>query len=323
VTSPHTWRHHARYLAVLLAIAALAALSIGALVGRHPGKTAAAPPTKAQPTVQTAPTTLFPSAPAPTGAATDDPPRALTPAQAASAISQIIETAPSGGVSVAALNTATGRRYAAGADSGMWTASAYKLLLVEELLVHHQRSGTTLSGYEDDLATRAIENSDNAAGYELFENLGGRTAQTAILKRFGMRHSVAGGSDPTFTRISGQDGLILLRNLIERDGPLDAKSRAYLLKLMRNVEPDQRWGVGVVADQGTRFANKNGWLSIDNSNGPGESDGGRWAVTSLGVVTVHGQQVLLSVLTQHNASLDSGINRVEALSKALAAIVAP
>ena len=43
---------------------------------------------------------------------------------------------------------------------------------------------------------------------------------------------------------------------------------------MRNVEADQRWGVGAAADKGSRFANKNGWLSIDDSNGPGETDDG-------------------------------------------------
>ena len=67
---------------------------------------------------------------------------------------------------------------------------------------------------------------------------------------------------------------------------------------MRNVEPDQRWGVGAAADKGTDFANKNGWLSIDDSNGPGETDDGLWAVTSLGVLTVGGDQVLMAVLTE-------------------------
>ena len=42
---------------------------------------------------------------------------------------------------------------------------------------------------------------------------------------------------------------------------------------MRNVEADQRWGVGVAADPGTDFANKNGWLNIDDDNG-------LWAVTA-------------------------------------------
>lgn len=313
MTSPRSWRHHARYVAVLVAIIGLGVLSVVALVDRHPG----VDPNDGRAAVQT-----------PVGAGIGTATPTATPtsrsgaaaAQAEAGIAEIIKGAPDGGVSVAALNTATGKRYSAGATGGMWTASAYKLLVVEELLVHHEKS--TLSGYEDDLARQAIENSDNAAGYELYEDLGGRDAETAILKRFGMSHSVAGETDPTFTKISGPDGLALLENLVDENSPLDAKSQAYLLDLMRHVERDQRWGVGVVADDGTRFANKNGWLSIDDSNGPGESDDGRWVVTSLGVVTVHGQQVLFSVLTQHNATFDKGIDRVESLSKDLAAIVA-
>jgi hypothetical protein len=91
---------------------------------------------------------------------------------------------------------------------------------------------------------------------------------------------------------------------------------------MRWVDADQRWGVGVVADQGTAFQNKNGWLSIDNNNGPGEVDDGLWAVNSIGIVTVHGQQVLLAVMTQHRPSLEAGETLVQALARAIAPAVA-
>ena len=68
---------------------------------------------------------------------------------------------------------------------------------------------------------------------------------------------------------------------------------------MRNVESDQRWGVGVTADAGTDFANKNGWLGVDDDNG-------LWLVNSTGVVTINGQQVLMVVLTQHDSDFQSG-----------------
>ena len=57
---------------------------------------------------------------------------------------------------------------------------------------------------------------------------------------------------------------------------------------MADVEADQRWGVSAAADKDTDVDNKNGWLSIDDSNGPGETDDGRWAVTSVGIIRVHG-----------------------------------
>jgi hypothetical protein len=107
----------------------------------------------------------------------------------------------------------------------------------------------------------------------------------------------------------------LLQNLVRPSaGPLTAASRAYVLGLMRNVEPDQRWGVGVSADPGTDFANKNGWLSVDNDNG-------RWLVNSTGVVSIHGQLVLMVVLTQHDSAFQGGIDLVQALAHALVPLV--
>ncbi len=93
--------------------------------------------------------------------------------------------------------------------------------------------------------------------------------------------------------------------------PLDAASQAFALGLMDDVEADQRWGVGVVADAGTTFANKNGWLAVDNDND-------LWLTNSDGIVTVDGQQVLMSVLTQHNQSENDGIALVESIAQAVA-----
>ena len=83
---------------------------------------------------------------------------------------------------------------------------------------------------------------------------------------------------------------------------------------MRNVESDQRWGVGVVADAGTDFANKNGWLSVDDDNE-------LWLVNSTGIVTIDGQQVLIVVLTQHDSDFDTGVDLVQSLATALAPLV--
>ena len=46
-------------------------------------------------------------------------------------------------------------------------------------------------------------------------------------------------------------------------------------------------------------------------------------MNSVGVVTVHGHQVLLAVLTQHGDSFEDGIDRVEQIAKLAAGVVAP
>jgi beta-lactamase class A len=262
--------------------------------------------------------------PSPKPAATHAPAAAHAPstgqirALAKTRVDKIIAAQPRGGVSVAAVDLATGAEYHAGATSGMWTASAYKLLVLTALIL---RDGGVSSG-EMATAERAIENSDNVAGYSLFLSAGGNSGVQSALDKLGMTHTVPGNSDPTFTTTSASDYLKLLKALVAT-GPLSKSSRSLVLDLMRNVEADQRWGVGVVADKGTTFANKNGWLSIDNSNGPGETDDGLWAVTSVGVVTVSHQPVLMAVFTQHQSSFGGGVDLVQQLSRSVVRAVVP
>lgn len=223
---------------------------------------------------------------------------------------------PAGGVSVAAVNTKTGAQFSFGAGGGMRTGSVAKLFLLEAVLLQHQDEGTPLSDEELDLATPMIENSDNKAEYSLYLQAGGRDALVDAFRRLGLKHSIAGYSDPALTTTSATDGITVLRSLI-RGSPLNAYSRALALRLMRNVESDQRWGVSAVADRGSTVALKNGWLSVDNDNGTDENDDGRWLVNSVGIVTVHGQQVLLSAFTQHGPDYATGVHLVEALVRAI------
>jgi beta-lactamase class A len=239
---------------------------------------------------------------------------------ARTAIAAIAAKEPHGSISVAALNTGTGARFVAGHNGGMWTASAYKLFVLEALML---REGGPVYGYEDGDADAAIENSDNAAGYRLFLAAGGNAGLEYAARKFGMKHTVLGVSDPTFTRTSAGDFLILVHNLVDQDSPLTPAARHYALRLMRNVEADQRWGVSAAADKNSVFYNKNGWLSIDDSNGYGETDNDRWAVTSVGIIQVHHQQVLMSIFTQHQRLMGDGVHLVERLAKLVAPVVAP
>jgi hypothetical protein len=253
---------------------------------------------------------------------TADPSAAAAKAAAAASITAHIGSVPDRAAFVAALNTSTGARYLTGSTAGNWTASCYKLVLVETLLLQHQQAGTSITDDQAGDATAAIEHSDNVAGYQLWLDVGRNPGMQQAMPTLGLTHAVAEGSDPTFTKLTGPDTLALLDNLVDPRSPLDAESRSFTLGLMRAVEPDQRWGVGAAADPQTPFANKNGWLSIDNSNGPGESDDGRWVVNSFGIVTIAGNQVLLAVFTEHQASFSAGVKLVETLAKAVRPLVA-
>lgn len=262
--------------------------------------------------------------PAPVAAPTDqasDPAALDRRADAAKAIRTRIAALGPGSVSLAAVDLTTGARFDAGTTSGLWTASVYKLLVLETLLLQHQRAGTPLSARQRSDAVAAIEHSDNKAGYRLFLDAGGNTGLAAGIRALGMRHTVVGSTDPTFTRTGAGDGLRLLSALTRTAGPLDAASRRYVLGLMHDVEPDQRWGVGVAADPDSAFATKDGWLSVDDTNPAGETDDDRWIVDSVGIVTAGGHRLLMAVLTQHDDSYDGGIDLVQRLAALLARAV--
>jgi len=312
--SPHSrrWRFTAIAASVL---AVLAVVSIVLVTTRKSGKNHA---DATPPPPSTSASTPAPSTRATTHAPSPTPkkPTLAPSATVNAAVRKLATQLPAGGVSVAALNTKTGARYSFGADGGMRTGSVAKLFLLETVLLQHQDEGTPLSQGELSLATPMIENSDNKAEYQLFLQAGGRDALSDAFPRLGLSHSIPGNSDPALTTTSGSDGVKLVGNLVGK-GPLNAYSRSLALGLMHNVESDQRWGVSAVADTGSTVALKNGWLSVDDSNGPGENDGGRWLVNSVGVVTVRGQQVLLSAFTQHGTDYQSGVRLVEALVKAI------
>ena len=310
-------RRCAALLATGLALATTLSTTLAACSDSSSSASTAAPTsTAAAPSAPPSPT------PTPTTSTTPAPTAAQIRAGITSTLRSIMKRQPHDAVSVAALNTTTGERFVAGSTSGMFTASAYKLLCVSALLIH--RSPSSLSGAEVSSAEAAIEHSDNAAGYQLFLDIGGRSGLTSAIRTFGMTHTVAGESDPTFTKTSGADYLKLLAALTGqvKGDPLNAKARRYILDLMGQVESDQRWGVGSAADKGTSFYNKNGWLSIGDDNGPGEDDDGLWAVTSAGVVTVKGQRVLMAVFTRYQPDFRTGVTLVNRLAKLIAPAVA-
>lgn len=218
--------------------------------------------------------------------------------------------AVTGSVSVAFVDTTTGLQESAGATSGMLSGSIAKLLILEGCLLSEQDAGQSPGADQGPTMAAMIEHSDNDAADKLYGALGGAQGAVTAIARLGLTATDPGpGGEWGLTATNSVDQLRLLQNLVSPDGPLSSTSQAYALDLMSNVEADQRWGVGAAADPGTAFANKNGWLNVDD-------DGGRWLVNSLGVITVHGHQVLMAVLTQHNADFATGVQRAESIATA-------
>jgi hypothetical protein len=80
---------------------------------------------------------------------------------------------------------------------------------------------------------------------------------------------------------------------------------------MTRVVPHQRWGISVLADDGTRVQTKVGWVR--------DPDG--WIVNSSGRAIVDGSPVLISVMSDRNPTLESGVETVERVARLAGRIV--
>jgi hypothetical protein len=306
-------RVHGTQAAAVAAAAAAAQESVQGDGGVDTAETSASPTPHSSSPAKPSPSASAAAVPAGAGARLEGKPGVNLAAQLAA----LAAANGAGGVSLAAVNTVTGASISYGAGSGMYTGSIIKLNTLQTLLLQDQDAGTSLSDDDVSTATAAIENSSNDAQETMWAQIGSDPALAAANARLGPVSTVPGTDDFWgLTTTSAADQITLLRNLVRTGGPLTPASQSFILNLMRNVESDQRWGAGVVADAGTTFANKNGWLGVDD-------DDGKWLVNSDAIVTIHGQQVLISILTQHNADMDTGVALVEALANAIAPAVAP
>ncbi|MGQ5638764.1 MULTISPECIES: serine hydrolase [unclassified Streptomyces] len=215
---------------------------------------------------------------------------------------------PSGArVSAAVLAVDSGESAAYG-DAAFDTASIVKVDILAALLLQAQDADRRLTAAERSYATKMIENSDNASATALWHTIGRAAGLDAANKRFGLT-STSGGEGGLWglTQTTAADQLLLLRQVFGEESELSAASRSYVRGLMESVEPDQRWGVSAVAEDGS-CALKNGWLA--------RSATGLWDVNSIGRVTVDGAGYLVAVLSEGTGSQAKGIALVEAAAEA-------
>ena len=277
------WLGHA----VLASSRAEAASHRGAGVSVRDVSSSAAPAITTAPVVTTAPASPVP------------------PAVSASAQLDALLAAVPTRVSVAATNLATGATFGYFDDRRFPTASVVKVDIAAALLLQAQDDGQALSAGTDELVIAMIEQSDNDAADELWSRIGGSAGLAAADLRLGLTQTTPGPDGLWgLTTTSAADQLRLLVELTSEQSPLAAPARAYLLRLMGAVEEDQAWGVSAAARPGDRLAVKNGWLPLDG-------DDGNWVVDSIGQLGGVGGTLLVAVLSDASADMDSAISVVQ------------
>ncbi|MFG2600799.1 serine hydrolase [Streptomyces sp. NPDC048462] len=194
------------------------------------------------------------------------------------------------------------------ATSAYDSASVVKATVLATLLRDSAEHHRSLTRRETGLATAMITKSDNNATTSLWKQLGA-TKVKAFLKAAGMTHTVPGsGGYWGLTRITAQDEQRLLTLLTAKNSVLSDSARAYELGLMHRVVPSQRWGTPAGAPASATVQLKNGWLQRATHG---------WRVHSVGAFTGKGHDYALSVLTQDNATMNTGIATVQAVARAV------
>jgi beta-lactamase class A len=118
------------------------------------------------------------------------------------------------------------------------------------------------------------------------------------------------------TTTTPADQIVLLRQLISSRSLLSAQQRGYVLGLMENVTPEQRWGVTGGVPSGVTVALKNGWLPLDAADDD-------WQINSIGWINGDGRDYVMAVLSTGNATEQDGIDLIDKLSSTVWANLSP
>jgi len=210
----------------------------------------------------------------------------------------------------------TGQSWRLGDGRAQAEASVVKLDILETLLA--RQGGTGLSAGDQSLSRLMIEDSDNDAATSLWNEAGAATGIGAFNDKAGLTRTTpsqcvtcAGFPWPGWglTTSVPYDQLTLLKQLVT-PGPhplLSPAQRSYVLSLMENVTPDQRWGISGGVPAGVTVALKNGWLPLTDANT-------NWQVNSVGWVSGAGRDYLIAVFSTGNPTEQYGIDTITVLS---------
>jgi beta-lactamase class A len=202
-----------------------------------------------------------------------------------------------------------GTIYTHNASREYLVASSVKVEVLCAFLARVEAEGREPTAAELANLTAMIEWSDNDAALSLYLFLGDAPALSAYMDRIG----VAGFSASPAWRGLGWSTItpaaqIRVFDLLRRGKLLDAKHTKLAMRLLRNVVPEHRVGVGSTAPAGADVAMKIGWTT-----GPDDM----WVMNSSGIVTYGGVTYVIAVYTDRDATLEEGFAIVEHVCEAI------
>jgi len=195
-------------------------------------------------------------------------------------------------------------------NTHFYSASVIKVTILSALLLK-EHGPSHLTKRQRNLAYLMITQSSNNAATALWQDVG-MTDMQQFLNKAGMRHTVLNEAWG-LTDITASDELTLLHLLSYPGSVLGKNSRAYVLRLMAEVIPAERWGVPAGAPSDVTVHVKNGWLPY-----PGAGD---WRINSIGAFTGKDINYQIVVLTGPPASGGQsesyGIQTIQAVAEVI------
>jgi hypothetical protein len=183
------------------------------------------------------------------------------------------------------------------------TASTVKVDILGTLLTQAQAAGRGLTPAEQALVVPMIEQSLDSAANVLWGQLG--PAAIGAFERAAGLTQTAPATNGIWgtTTTTALDRLAMIGHVVFPNSLLTDGSRAYMLSLMENVTPTQRWGISGGVPAGVTIALKNGFSVING-----------WQINSTGWVSGLGHNYLIAVLTDGNPSQNYGIDTINGIS---------
>jgi beta-lactamase class A len=135
-----------------------------------------------------------------------------------------------------------------------WSASVVKAMLLVTYLDEPYVRHRALTASEKGVLGPMIRISDNADAQQIFDTVG-QSGLAALAGRVGMSHFA---TNPIWgeTDITARDQTKFFLHI---DGYVVPRHRAYAMRLLRSISPQDRWGIGELAPNGWKLYFKGGW----------------------------------------------------------------
>lgn len=171
-------------------------------------------------------------------------------------------------------------------ETAFKTASIVKLAVLEELI--RTEEGWQWAQANRNYIAPMITQSDNGVTSALWSRIGGEQAMQNYLDLIQANRTNAGsGGYWGATLTTALDQLRVVNTAVYPNVYLSQEKSEFARQLMREVVPDQRWGISGGVPANAIVENKNGWYP----------HGAGWTMNSIGHVTAPGVDYTIAILT--------------------------